>query len=123
PPEELAHRLTLAGLEVGAIDYVGVAPTPASELGSNLAVPPTSDQLVWDPKRIGVGHVLAAKPHPDADRLRRAMIAPGTGPPAPARRAWSSTGARGRWRSRWRWLSPARARSSWTRTPRSPAPA
>lgn len=84
PPEELAHRLTLAGLEVGAIDYVGVAPTPASELGSNLAVPPTSDQLVWDPERIVVGHVLEVKPHPDADRLVLAMVDHGTGQPEQA---------------------------------------
>lgn len=84
PPEELAHRLTLAGLEVGAIEYIGIAPTPASELGANLAVPPTSDQLVWDPERIVVGHVLEVKPHPDADRLVLAMVEHGTGKPEQA---------------------------------------
>ncbi len=51
--EELASRLTLAGLEVEGIDYIG---GPKSE-------------LPWDPERIVVGDLLAVRPHPDADRL------------------------------------------------------
>ncbi len=53
PVEELAERLTLAGLEVSGIEYLGVE-------GANLP---------WDRDNIVVGHILAVKPHPDADRL------------------------------------------------------
>ncbi len=53
PVEELAERLTLAGLEVGGIEYLGIE-------GADLP---------WDRAKIVVGHILAVKPHPDADRL------------------------------------------------------
>ncbi len=53
PLEELAERLTLAGLEVGSIDYVGIE-------GADLP---------WARDKIVVGHILAVKPHPNADRL------------------------------------------------------
>jgi phenylalanyl-tRNA synthetase beta chain len=53
PLEELAERLTLAGLEVAGIQYLGVE-------GADLP---------WDPDRLRVGHILAVKPHPNADRL------------------------------------------------------
>ena len=46
PPEELAHRLTMAGLEVGAVERIGGT---------------------WD--RCSVGRVVAVDPHPNADRL------------------------------------------------------
>ncbi len=48
PTDELVERLTLAGLEVTAVQYVGDW---------------------WDPETIGVGQVVAVKNHPDADRL------------------------------------------------------
>ncbi|HDQ71522.1 MAG TPA: phenylalanine--tRNA ligase subunit beta [Chloroflexi bacterium] len=53
PPQELAKRLTLAGLEVENIEYIGL---PGAE-------------LPWDPEKIVVGEVRAVRPHPDADRL------------------------------------------------------
>ena len=53
PPKEIAHRLTMAGLEVETIEYVG------------------GD---WDPELITVGRVLAVEPHPNADRLRLATV-------------------------------------------------
>ncbi|GAB4542084.1 MAG: phenylalanine--tRNA ligase subunit beta [Anaerolineae bacterium] len=53
PVEEMAERLTLAGLEVGGIEYLGVE-------GADLP---------WDREKIVVGHILAVKPHPNADRL------------------------------------------------------
>ena len=46
PPKELAHRLTMAGLEAGGVTVIG---------GS------------WD--NVFVGHVTAVEPHPNADRL------------------------------------------------------
>ena len=51
PLKELAHKLTMAGLEVEGIDIVG------------------GD---WD--EVVVGQVLAIEPHPNADRLKLATI-------------------------------------------------
>ncbi len=48
PLQELAERLTLAGLEVAAIEAIGDW---------------------WDRERIVVGEVVEVRPHPDADRL------------------------------------------------------
>jgi phenylalanyl-tRNA synthetase beta chain len=58
PIEELAERMTLAGLEVGAIEYVGL---PGAE-------------LEWDQEKIVVGEIVEIKPHPDADRLVLAVV-------------------------------------------------
>jgi phenylalanyl-tRNA synthetase beta chain len=56
--EELAERLTLAGLEVAAIEYVGL---PGAE-------------LEWDREKVLVGEIVEIKPHPDADRLVLAVV-------------------------------------------------
>ena len=53
PIEELANRLTLAGMEVERIEYYGV---------------PGSD-LVWDREKFVVAQIVEVKPHPNADRL------------------------------------------------------
>ncbi|MBS3783763.1 MAG: phenylalanine--tRNA ligase subunit beta, partial [Anaerolineae bacterium] len=53
PVEHLAERLTLAGLEVETIEYLGM---PEAE-------------LAWDPEKIVVGEVQEVRPHPNADRL------------------------------------------------------
>jgi phenylalanyl-tRNA synthetase beta chain len=53
PIEELANRLTLAGMEVEHIEYFGV---------------PGSD-LVWDREKIVIAQIVEVKPHPNADRL------------------------------------------------------
>ncbi len=50
---ELTERMTLAGLEVETVDYIGL---PGAE-------------LPWDRDKIVVGQVLDVLPHPDADRL------------------------------------------------------
>ena len=55
--DELAERLTLAGLEVAAIDRIGDW---------------------WDRERIVVGEVVAVRAHPDADRLVLADVNYGT---------------------------------------------
>ena len=52
PPEDLAHRLTMAGLEVGEVEHIGG----------------------WDRERVLVGLVTAVEPHPGADRLRLATV-------------------------------------------------
>jgi phenylalanyl-tRNA synthetase beta chain len=53
PIKELARRLTLAGLEVETIEYIGL---PEAE-------------LPWDPDKIVVGELRAVHYHPNADRL------------------------------------------------------
>jgi phenylalanyl-tRNA synthetase beta chain len=58
PLDELCERLTLAGLEVGTVEEIGL---PGAE-------------LPWDPEKIVVGEILAVKPHPDADRLVLAVV-------------------------------------------------
>ncbi|GIK40207.1 MAG: phenylalanine--tRNA ligase beta subunit [Chloroflexota bacterium] len=56
--EELAERLTLAGLEVGSIGYVGVE----------------GADLVWDREKLVLGHLLKVEQHPQADRLVLATV-------------------------------------------------
>jgi phenylalanyl-tRNA synthetase beta chain len=68
-PELLAEKITLAGLEVGSIEYFGV---PQNQV-EGIRVPP-SDHLVWDRERILWGAIREVKPHPDADRLVLAMV-------------------------------------------------
>ena len=48
PPGELAHRLTMAGTEIGAVEETGAG---------------------WDRDKVLVGYVLEVNPHPNADRL------------------------------------------------------
>ena len=62
PVAELAERLTLAGLEVESVEYIGVP-------GGNDA-----SRLAWDPQKIVVGQVLEVKPHPNAERLVLATV-------------------------------------------------
>ncbi len=70
--EELAHRLTLAGLEVEEIRYVGL---PLSERrlegrsGGHQRHETKISGLPWDPAAIVVGEVREVMAHPDADRL------------------------------------------------------
>jgi phenylalanyl-tRNA synthetase beta chain len=59
-PRELAHKLTMAGLEVEQVEHVG------------------GD---WDEELITVGEVLSVEPHPNADRLRLATVDYGAGEP------------------------------------------
>ncbi len=58
PVSELAERLTLAGLEVETIQYIG---RPEAE-------------LPWDPERVVVGEIRAVHFHPNADRLVLAEV-------------------------------------------------
>ena len=57
-PQELAHRLTMAGVEVGDVD----------DMGAN-----------WERDKVLVGHVLSVDPHPNADRLRLPTVDLGNG--------------------------------------------
>jgi phenylalanyl-tRNA synthetase beta chain len=60
PLEELAERLTMAGLEVGAIEYVGAD---------------------WEKDKVFVGEILEVQPHPNADRLTIAVVEYGASEP------------------------------------------
>lgn len=67
--EVLAERLTLAGLEVGKIQYIGV---PQAQV-PGMTIPP-SDHLVWDRDKLVLGKIVEVKAHPDADRLVIAVV-------------------------------------------------
>jgi phenylalanyl-tRNA synthetase beta chain len=70
--EDLARRLTLAGLEVEEIRYVGLpmpAGTTEGRSGGHLRQETKASGLEWDPDKIVVGAILEVMPHPNADRL------------------------------------------------------
>src|SRR5919205_1390633 len=77
--EELAERLTLAGLEVSAIDYVGVEPTPGSVWAPDLGAAMPPQYIPWDRERILVGELLDVRQHPNADRLTIPVVGYGEG--------------------------------------------
>jgi len=58
PAEELAHRLTMGGVEVPVIEQIGAT---------------------WDRDKIMVGQITALAPHPNADRLQLATTDYGRG--------------------------------------------
>lgn len=64
PIDELAHKLTMAGLEVEEITYIGL-PLPGSAQRQETKI----SGLAWDPEKIVVGAILEVMPHPNADRL------------------------------------------------------
>ncbi len=71
PLEDLAHKLTLAGLEVEEISYVGL-PMPKED---RIEYPGSAQREIrisgieWDPEKIVTAAVLEVMPHPNADRL------------------------------------------------------
>ena len=69
PAEALAEKLTVAGLEVGKIVYIGVPQTQVDGIRQ-----PTSNHLVWDRERLVLAGICEIKPHPNADRLVTAMV-------------------------------------------------
>ena len=64
PIEELAHQMTMAGLEVEEIRYVGL-PMPGAGVRPETKI----SGFAWDPDTIVVGAILEVMPHPNADRL------------------------------------------------------
>jgi len=101
-PAELAERLTLAGLEVETIEYVGLP-------GATLP---------WDPEKIVVGELRAVHYHPNADRLVLAEVE--YGGPGAERPSWPAPPACWRCEARVtctsRWPLLCRARVSTTAT-------
>jgi phenylalanyl-tRNA synthetase beta chain len=70
-PEEIAAALTYAGLEVEAIEYIGLAPQDGWINGGTAAEGkgPKAKGLAWDPDKVVVAEVQEVLPHPNADRL------------------------------------------------------
>lgn len=75
-PEEIAYRLTFAGLEVEEIEYVGW-PMPARPAGARQEF--KASGLSWDPAKIVVAQVLEVGAHPNADRLTLLRLDDGSG--------------------------------------------
>lgn len=73
-PEDLARILTFAGLEVEAMEYVGL-PLPAGRERMEAKV----TGIEWDRDRIVVGAITEVLPHPDADRLVLIRVDDGDG--------------------------------------------
>ena len=69
PVELLAERLTLAGLEVTQLRYIGVPQQHPPGLRQ-----PTSDHLVWERDKLLLGRICEVRAHPNADRLVLAMV-------------------------------------------------
>lgn len=63
PIEELAYKLTLAGLEVEEIQYVGLPRPEDQQQVTKIS------GFSWQPDQIVVGEVREVMPHPNADRL------------------------------------------------------
>ncbi len=61
-PFDLAEKLTVAGLEVEYIDYVGI---PGGK---------DNERLVWDREMLLLGQILRVDPHPNADQLVLATV-------------------------------------------------
>src|SRR5512145_792689 len=64
PIPELAHRLTMAGLEVEGIHYIGL-PMPKAGEAREVGI----SGIEWDPEKIVVASISEVMPHPNADRL------------------------------------------------------
>src|SRR5512146_2734991 len=64
--EDIAHQLTLAGLEVDEIHYVGL-PMPAGDDQQPHEF--KTSGIGWDRDKIVVAEIREVKPHPNADRL------------------------------------------------------
>jgi len=65
PPAELAELMTMAGMEVSHLTYIGL---------------PEAD-LPWDPQKLVLGHILRVEQHPNADRLVLATVDIGAADP------------------------------------------
>ena len=60
PLDDLVHRMTMAGLEVGEVEHIGAE---------------------WQPDKLFVGEVMDVSAHPNADRLVLATVSYGRGEP------------------------------------------
>ena len=69
PVELLSERLTVAGLEVAHLKYIGL---PQQDVpGVRM---PRSDHLIWDRAKLLLGRIVEVRAHPNADRLVLAIV-------------------------------------------------
>jgi phenylalanyl-tRNA synthetase beta chain len=82
PIEELAHKLTMAGLEVEEVVYVG-PPVPDEKTegrsGGHQRPETKVSGIEWAPDKIVVAVVHEVMPHPNADRLVLCRLEDGEG--------------------------------------------
>ncbi len=84
PMDELEERLTLAGLEVANVEYIGVEPPASVRFKKQMKpgdVVTGNGRIAWDKEKIFVGEVVSVEKHPDADRLTLVTINYGTEEP------------------------------------------
>lgn len=83
PVDELAYRLTMAGLEVGEIRYVGLPMQKTTDMewtsGHVHKYETKISGIEWDPGKIVVGAIHEVMPHPNADRLVLCRLDDGEG--------------------------------------------
>ncbi len=84
PVDELAEKLTLAGLEVENIEFIGL-PMPES-LRRRKGIAPDdlvtgNGHIVWERDKLFVGQIVETRRHPNADRLLLATVDYGHGAP------------------------------------------
>lgn len=72
PIDELARQLTLAGLEVEELNFVGL-PFPQGDIDAHSSAEIRQETKItgieWDREKIVVGVINEVMPHPNADRL------------------------------------------------------
>jgi phenylalanyl-tRNA synthetase beta chain len=73
PVSELVHRLTMAGLEVGAFRSFGL-PVP-----EGLRIKQEEPGPVWDREKVLVARIVRVERHPNADRLKLPTVDYGEG--------------------------------------------
>jgi len=72
PLPELASRLTIAGLEVEGIVYIGLPlpqTKPVGDQGGNENININISGIAWEPDKVVTASVSEVMPHPNADRL------------------------------------------------------
>src|SRR4051794_39834633 len=75
PVAELARRLTMAGLEVGAFRSFGL-PVP-----EGLRIKQDEPGPVWDRDKVVVAQLVSVEKHPNADKLKLPTVEYGDGRP------------------------------------------
>ncbi len=83
PVDELAYLLTMAGLEVGEIHFVGLPMPKETDMewtsGHVHRHETKISGIEWDPEKIVVGAIYEVMPHPNADRLVLCRLDDGEG--------------------------------------------
>ena len=76
---ELARLITMAGLEVEEIHYVGLALPGEESMRGSGSYEMNITGIGWDPATIVVASISEVMPHPNADRLVLCKLFDGQG--------------------------------------------